>query len=169
MGFPNNSKATDHEDSQDWAAIVAGAAATGSRQLALQALLLDPFIHSATVANALLDDMLACSRRHMTQDISLEPLVDGKQAFTSAGSMQGAARSTTRWWAGVALSWDTLVDEIACRTEGILREVTDPEEACSILAERARGARPVGECGSVPRCQRRRACGSLDSPHVEPL
>jgi hypothetical protein len=44
--------------------------------------------------------------------------------------------------AGVALTWDTLVDEIACRTEGILREVTDPEEAYRILAERATRAQP---------------------------
>jgi hypothetical protein len=43
--------------------------------------------------------------------------------------------------AGVALTWDTLVDEIACRTEGILREVTDADEAYRILAERARKAR----------------------------
>ena len=39
---------------------------------------------------------------------------------------------------GVTATWDTLVDEIACKTEGILREVTDPEEAWRILAERAR-------------------------------
>jgi alpha-galactosidase/6-phospho-beta-glucosidase family protein len=43
--------------------IVADAAATGSRQLALQALLLDPFIHSVTVAQALLEDLLAYSRQ----------------------------------------------------------------------------------------------------------
>ena len=43
--------------------------------------------------------------------------------------------------ASVALTWDSLVDEIACRTEGILHEVTDPEVAYSILAERARRAR----------------------------
>ena len=47
--------------------IVADAAATGSRELALQALLLDPFIHSVTVANALLDDMLAYSRQYETR------------------------------------------------------------------------------------------------------
>ena len=39
--------------------------------------------------------------------------------------------------AGVAVTWDTLVDEVACRTEGILHDVTDPEEAYRILAERA--------------------------------
>ena len=47
--------------------IVADAAATGSRKLALQALLLDPFIHSATVAEALLEDMLAYSRQYETR------------------------------------------------------------------------------------------------------
>ena len=40
--------------------------------------------------------------------------------------------------AGAVCTWDTLVDEIECRTEGILRTVTDPEEAYRILAERAR-------------------------------
>ena len=43
--------------------------------------------------------------------------------------------------AGVTLTWDTLIDEIQCSTEGILREVTDPEEAYPILAERARKAK----------------------------
>lgn len=43
--------------------------------------------------------------------------------------------------ARVTLTWDTLIDEIQCSTEGILREVTDPEEAYPILAERARKAR----------------------------
>ena len=43
--------------------------------------------------------------------------------------------------AGVTFTWDTLIDEIQCSTEGILREVTDPEEAYPILAERARKAR----------------------------
>ena len=47
--------------------IVADAAATGSRKLALQALLLDPFIHSATVAEALLEDLLAYSRQYETR------------------------------------------------------------------------------------------------------
>jgi alpha-galactosidase len=47
--------------------IVADAAATGSRELALQALLLDPFIHSVTVAEALLEDMLAYSREYETR------------------------------------------------------------------------------------------------------
>jgi alpha-galactosidase len=47
--------------------IVADAAATGSRELALQALLMDPFIHSVRVAGALLDDMLAYSRQYETR------------------------------------------------------------------------------------------------------
>lgn len=42
--------------------------------------------------------------------------------------------------AGVEYRWDTLVEEIACRTEGILRAVTDPEDAYRILAERRRKA-----------------------------
>jgi hypothetical protein len=46
--------------------------------------------------------------------------------------------------AGVTCTWDTLVDEIACQTESILREVTDPEEAYRILAERAKRARARG-------------------------
>jgi hypothetical protein len=40
--------------------------------------------------------------------------------------------------AGVTCTWDMLVEEIECRTESILREVTDPEEAWRILVERAR-------------------------------
>ena len=43
--------------------------------------------------------------------------------------------------AGVTFTWDTLIDEIQCSTESILREVTDPEEAYPILAERARKAK----------------------------
>lgn len=43
--------------------------------------------------------------------------------------------------AGAACSWDALVDEIECRTENILRGVTDPEEAYRILVERAQTAR----------------------------
>jgi hypothetical protein len=45
--------------------------------------------------------------------------------------------------AGVTFTWDTLIDEIQCSTEGILRTIVDPEEAYPILAERARkAARP---------------------------
>ena len=42
--------------------------------------------------------------------------------------------------AGAACTWDTLVDEIQCRTESILRQVTDPEEAYPVLRERAQKA-----------------------------
>jgi hypothetical protein len=42
--------------------------------------------------------------------------------------------------AGATLTWDSLVDEIACRTESLLRDVTDPEEAYRILSERAHRA-----------------------------
>ena len=42
--------------------------------------------------------------------------------------------------ARVACTWDALVDEIECSTEGILRKVTDAEEAYRILAERVRKA-----------------------------
>jgi hypothetical protein len=42
--------------------------------------------------------------------------------------------------AGVACTWDVLVEEIECSTESILRDVTDPDEAYRILAERARKA-----------------------------
>ncbi len=42
--------------------------------------------------------------------------------------------------AGVACTWDVLVEEIDCGTENLLREVTDPEEAYRLLAERARKA-----------------------------
>ena len=41
---------------------------------------------------------------------------------------------------GMEYSWDTLVEEIACRTEGILRSVTDPEEAYRVLSERRQKA-----------------------------
>ena len=43
--------------------------------------------------------------------------------------------------AGVTFTWDTFVEEIQCSTEGILRAITDPEEAYPILAERARKAK----------------------------
>jgi hypothetical protein len=43
--------------------------------------------------------------------------------------------------AGVSCTWDTLVEEIACSTEDILRDVMDPEEAWRILVERVRKAR----------------------------
>jgi hypothetical protein len=43
--------------------------------------------------------------------------------------------------AGVVVTWDTLVDQVACATEGILSEVTDLEEAYRILADRAQKGR----------------------------
>ena len=42
---------------------------------------------------------------------------------------------------GITCTWDALVDEIQCSTEGILRDVTDIEIAYRILAERAELAR----------------------------
>jgi zinc transport system ATP-binding protein len=47
--------------------------------------------------------------------------------------------------AGAACTWDSLVDEIECRTEGILREVADTEEAYRILAERVRKTALAGQ------------------------
>jgi zinc transport system ATP-binding protein len=43
--------------------------------------------------------------------------------------------------AGVACTWDSLVDEIQCRTEGLLRSVTSAEEAYGILSELAQEPR----------------------------
>jgi hypothetical protein len=51
--------------------------------------------------------------------------------------------------AGAACTWDALVEEIECRTEGILREVTDVEEAYRILAERVRKAALAGPARST--------------------
>jgi zinc transport system ATP-binding protein len=42
--------------------------------------------------------------------------------------------------AGVTCTGDQLVDRIACSTEDILRDITDPEAAYGILSERARKA-----------------------------
>jgi hypothetical protein len=42
--------------------------------------------------------------------------------------------------AGAACTWDVLVDEIECRTEGILRDVTDPAKAYPLLVERREAA-----------------------------
>ncbi len=39
---------------------------------------------------------------------------------------------------GVTCTWDRLVDEIQCRTEKLLKDVTDPHEAHGILADLAR-------------------------------
>ena len=41
------------------------AAVTGSRDLALQALLIDPCVHSASAAEAFLTDILAAHRAHL--------------------------------------------------------------------------------------------------------
>ncbi len=38
--------------------------------------------------------------------------------------------------AGVAHTWDTLVDRVACATEGLLEDVTDVDEAYRILSHR---------------------------------
>ena len=42
--------------------------------------------------------------------------------------------------AGVALGWDTLVDRIACATEGLLEGVSDADEAYRILSARRAAA-----------------------------
>ena len=47
--------------------IVADAAAQGSKELALQALLLDPFVHSVTRAKALLEDILEHNKKYDTR------------------------------------------------------------------------------------------------------
>ncbi|MBT7122620.1 MAG: hypothetical protein HN948_06365, partial [Clostridia bacterium] len=47
--------------------IVADAAATGSKDIALQALMLDPFIHSVTKAKALLEDILQHNKKYDTR------------------------------------------------------------------------------------------------------
>ena len=47
--------------------IVADAAATGSKEKALHALLLDPFVHSMTVAEKLLEDILAYNSKYETR------------------------------------------------------------------------------------------------------
>lgn len=45
--------------------------------------------------------------------------------------------------AGIGYTWDTLVKRVACATEGLLERVTNPEDAYSILRERAgAGGRP---------------------------
>ncbi len=128
----------------------------------------------------------------MRTDISLEFIIDGRTAFTSAGKWlhplfeleeylgargidgssgevhdrivgRASAFLITRLGIrkvhagllsrlgkevfdreGVAYSWDNLVDEIECRTESILRHVTDAEVAYPILLERAQAARRKG-------------------------
>jgi hypothetical protein len=51
--------------------------------------------------------------------------------------------------AGAACTWDVLVDEIECRTESILRKVTDPEEAYRLLVERREAALRKANPGMV--------------------
>jgi hypothetical protein len=46
--------------------------------------------------------------------------------------------------AGIPCAWDELVDEIQCRTEGILRHETDPEAAYRVLLARAGAAGAAG-------------------------
>lgn len=42
--------------------------------------------------------------------------------------------------AGASVTWDALVDRIACATEGLLERVTDPDEAYRILSARRAAA-----------------------------
>jgi len=44
--------------------------------------------------------------------------------------------------AGAACSWDSLVDQIQCRTEGLLRDTTDAGQAYQVLADLAAKDRP---------------------------
>jgi zinc transport system ATP-binding protein len=44
--------------------------------------------------------------------------------------------------AGAVCTWDELVDTIQCRTEGLLRDTTDPHEAYRVLADLAAADRP---------------------------
>ncbi len=47
--------------------------------------------------------------------------------------------------AGATCTWESLVDTIQCRTEGLLRDTTDPESAYRVLADLARAdGRPGG-------------------------
>ncbi len=47
--------------------LIADAAAAGSKEKALQALLLDPFVHDLTKAKAMLDDILSYNARYETR------------------------------------------------------------------------------------------------------
>jgi hypothetical protein len=51
--------------------------------------------------------------------------------------------------AGAVCTWDELVDEIACRTEGLLREVTDADQAYDILSARVAAAAPTAPSPSI--------------------
>ena len=59
--------------------------------------------------------------------------------------------------AGAACTWDTLVDEIECGTEGLLRAVTDPEAAYRLLAERARKALLARQMQSLGEAEKQRS------------
>jgi hypothetical protein len=54
--------------------------------------------------------------------------------------------------AGASCSWESLVDTIQCRTEGLLRDTTDPEVAYRVLAALARedGRPETGNDGRSP-------------------
>jgi len=45
--------------------------------------------------------------------------------------------------AGATCTWDKLVDEIECATEGLLRNVTESDQAYRILADRVRKSVPA--------------------------
>ncbi|MGA2762024.1 MAG: DUF1893 domain-containing protein [Spirochaetia bacterium] len=50
--------------------------------------------------------------------------------------------------AGASCSWESLIDRIQCRTEGLLRDVTDAEQAHRILADLAEAdSRPAESPG----------------------
>lgn len=54
--------------------------------------------------------------------------------------------------AGVSCRWESLVDQIQCRTEGLLKDTTDPEQAYHVLADLAakdRQRQAVGEPSNV--------------------
>jgi hypothetical protein len=51
--------------------------------------------------------------------------------------------------AGASCTWESLVDKIQCRTEGLLRDTTDPEMAYRVLADLAGADRRNVRDGSV--------------------
>ena len=51
--------------------------------------------------------------------------------------------------AGASCTWESLVDTIQCRTEGLLRDTTDPETAYRVLADLAGADRRTIRDGSV--------------------
>jgi hypothetical protein len=51
---------------------------------------------------------------------------------------------------GVRVGYDELVERIACQTEDLLADVTDPEEAHELVIARARRARERSEDGTRP-------------------